>query len=96
VEKSRAGAYFEFVLVSLRFVGVVVLVGSVYNPGRLNFGEFEAFLFRLSVLSLEYDHLIVLGYFNLDILINPGCLLLFIFMFRELCSMRNCILVLHF
>jgi hypothetical protein len=24
------------------------------------------------------------------------CLLLFIFMFRELCSMRNCILVLHF
>jgi hypothetical protein len=65
VEKSRAGAYSEFVLVSLRCAGVSVLVGSVYN-----FGEVEAFLSHLSVLSLEYDHLIVLGNFNLDILIK--------------------------
>jgi hypothetical protein len=46
------------------------VVGSVYNPGRLNFGEVEVFLSRLSVLSLEYVHLMVLGDFNLDILIN--------------------------
>jgi hypothetical protein len=51
VEKSRAGAYFEFVLVLLRFDSVSVLVGSVYNPGRLNFGEVEVFLSRLSVFS---------------------------------------------
>jgi hypothetical protein len=43
VEKFRAGAYFPFVLVLLRFAGVFVLVGSVYNPGRLNFGEVEGF-----------------------------------------------------
>jgi hypothetical protein len=29
VDKSRASAYFEFVLVLLRFAGVSVLVGSV-------------------------------------------------------------------
>jgi hypothetical protein len=46
------------------------VVGSVYNHGRLNFGEVEVFLSRLSVLSLEYVHLMVLGDFNLDILIN--------------------------
>jgi hypothetical protein len=39
VGKSRAGAYSEFVLVSLRFAGVSVLVCSVYNPGSLNLGE---------------------------------------------------------
>jgi hypothetical protein len=62
----------ELVCPGLRFAGVFVLVGSVYNPGRLNFGEVEVFLSRLSVFSLEYDHLSVLGDFNLDILINPG------------------------
>jgi hypothetical protein len=60
VEKSRTDAYFEFVLVSLRFAGRSVLEDSVYNPGRLNFGEVEVFLYRLSVLSQKYDHLIVL------------------------------------
>jgi hypothetical protein len=64
VEKSRADAYFEFVLVLLRFAGRSDREGSVYNPGRLNFGEIEAFLSRLSVLSLEYDHLIMLRDFN--------------------------------
>jgi hypothetical protein len=33
-----------YVLVSLRYGGVFVLLGSVYNPGRLNFGEVEASL----------------------------------------------------
>jgi hypothetical protein len=44
VEESKAGTYFEYVLVSLRYGGVFVLLGSVYNPGRLNFGEVEASL----------------------------------------------------
>jgi hypothetical protein len=60
------------VLVLLRFADVSVLVGFVYNPGRLNFDGVEACLSLLSVFSLEYDHLIVLRDFNPDILINLG------------------------
>jgi exonuclease III len=68
VKKSIDGAFVEYILVSLDLNGVSVLVGSVYSPDRLHFPEMEEFLAELSLLSLDYDHLIVLGDFNIDLL----------------------------
>jgi Reverse transcriptase (RNA-dependent DNA polymerase) len=70
VKKSIDGAIIEFILVSLDLNGVSVLVGSVYSPDRRHFPEMEVFLAELSTISLDYDHLIVLGDFNID-LMNP-------------------------
>jgi hypothetical protein len=67
--KSAAGSYFEYVLISFRFNDVSVLVGFIYNPDRLHFDEVKAFLDLLALVSLNFDHLIVLGDFNFDILI---------------------------
>jgi hypothetical protein len=43
---------------------------SPYNPDRLHFDEVKAFMDLLALLSLDYDHLIVLGDFNFNILID--------------------------
>jgi hypothetical protein len=40
--KSAGGSYFEYVLVSIRFNAVLILVGSIYNPDRLHFEEVRA------------------------------------------------------
>jgi Reverse transcriptase (RNA-dependent DNA polymerase) len=69
VGKSKPGATVEYVLVSLRFTGVSVLVGSVYNPrGGSVVDDVEIFLNFLCVESLKYDHCIIAGDFNIDIL----------------------------
>jgi hypothetical protein len=48
-------------------------MGSFYNPDRLHFDEVRAFLDLLTLVSLDYDHLIVLGDFNIDFLRDHGC-----------------------
>jgi hypothetical protein len=58
--KSDAGSYFEYVLVSLRFNDVSIYVD-----------EIKAFLDLLALVSLDFDHLIVLEDFNFDILFDP-------------------------
>lgn len=69
VGKSKPGATVEYVLVSLRCSGVSVLVGSVYNPrGGSVIDDVAIFLNFLCVESLEYDHCIIAGDFNIDIL----------------------------
>lgn len=69
VGKSKPGATIEYVLVSLRFAGVSVLVGSVYNPrGGSVIEDVEIFLNFLCVESLRYDHCVIAGDFNIDIL----------------------------
>lgn len=68
VKKSIDGASIEFILVSLDLNGVSVLVGSVYSPDRRHFPEMEEFLAELARISLDFDHLIVLGDFNIDLL----------------------------
>jgi hypothetical protein len=62
------GSYFEYVLVSFGFNDVSILVGS---PDRLNFDENKAYLDLLTLVSLDFDHLIVLEKFNFDILLDP-------------------------
>jgi hypothetical protein len=78
VYKSASGSYFEYILVSLRFNDVSILVGSIYNPDRLHFYGVRAFLDLLALVSLDYDHFIVLGDFNIDILTMVAQLLEFI------------------
>jgi hypothetical protein len=58
-------------LVSFRFNDVFILVGSIYNPDRLHFDKVRAFLDLLALMSLDFDHLIVLKDFNFDILLDP-------------------------
>jgi hypothetical protein len=70
-KSADAGSYFEYVLVSFRFNDVSILVGSIYNPDRLHFDEVRAFLDLLTLVSLDFDHLIVLGDSNFDILLDP-------------------------
>jgi hypothetical protein len=43
---------------------------SPYNPDRLHFDEVKAFIDLLALVLLDYDHLIVLGDFNFNILID--------------------------
>jgi hypothetical protein len=69
--KSAAGSNFEYNLVSFRFNDVSILVGSIYNPDRLHFDEVRAFFDLLALVSLCFDHLIVLGDFNFHILLDP-------------------------
>jgi hypothetical protein len=58
-------------LVSFRFNDVFILVSFIYNPDRLQFDEVRAFLDLLALVSLDFDHLIVLEDFNFDILLDP-------------------------
>jgi hypothetical protein len=69
--KSAAGSYFGYVLVSFHFNDVSILVGPINNPDRLHFDEVRAFLDLLALVSLNFDHLIVLGYFKFDVLLDP-------------------------
>jgi hypothetical protein len=70
IKTTAAGSYFEYVLVSFRFNDVSILLGSTFNPDRLHFDEVKAFLDLLALVSLDFDHLIVLGDFNFDILLD--------------------------
>jgi hypothetical protein len=72
VYKSASGSYFEYILVSLRFNDVFILVESIYNSDRVHFDKVKAFLDLLALASLDYDQLIVLGDFNIEILRDPG------------------------
>jgi hypothetical protein len=69
VGKSKPGAIVEYVLVSLRFAGVSVLVCSVYNPkGGSAIEDVVNFLNFVCIESLNFDHLLILGDFNIDLL----------------------------
>jgi hypothetical protein len=46
-------------------------VAPIYNPDRLHFDEMKTFLDLLALVSLDFDHLIVLRDFNFDILLDP-------------------------
>jgi hypothetical protein len=48
-------------------------VGSIYNPDQLYFDEVRNFLDLLALGSLDYDQLIVLGDFIIDILRDSCC-----------------------
>jgi hypothetical protein len=68
VKKSIDEAIIEYILVSLDLNGVSVLVGSVYCPDSRHFPEMAEFIAELSTISMDFDHLIVLGDFNIDLM----------------------------
>jgi hypothetical protein len=78
-----------------RFNDVSILVGSIYNPDRLHFDKVNfdkvKFLELLALASLDYDHLIVLGDFNIEILSDPGCPT-----FRMFCAILDSLSISYF
>jgi hypothetical protein len=68
VLKSKADAIVEYIFVSIRLGGTSILIGSVYNPNRNNVPEITNLLYLLAETSLDFDHVIVLGDLNFDLL----------------------------